>query len=147
MFIYILGLQSVFFSTDYSADNVSWLIYEFLYLQGKKNKKTKIVKNAGHIVIQYRGCIHTEFEKNGKVKLKKMSLHFVFINLYTVCWSLVSSVSASHLFSYLFSERSAQIIRSWLWSIPVSELGARTALVSGKSPRCPWFTAFISTEV
>ena len=41
-----------------------------------------------------------------------------------------------HLFPcvFVFSERSVQRVRSWLWSIPVSEQEGRTALVSGRTP-------------
>lgn len=37
----------------------------------------------------------------------------------------------------LFSERSVQRVKSWPWSIPASELEARTAHVSGETPDLP----------
>lgn len=47
----------------------------------------------------------------------------------------------SHLFLFpcviFFSGQSVQTIKSWLWSILVSELGGRTALASGKPWKCP----------
>lgn len=65
-----------------------------------------------------------------------MSL-YVSLPLFHQCVNNSERSFSQSLFlcDFLFSEPSVQIIRSWPWSIPVSERGGRTALASGKCPR------------